>query len=72
MKNTDYKRTSNNTLRHEYRTLNDAEKKQISDVKNLGEVFLGTIDELGSSHELSIAKTKIEEAVFWAVKDITS
>jgi hypothetical protein len=29
-------------------------------------------DSIGQSHELSIAKTKIEESVMWAVKSITA
>lgn len=30
------------------------------------------IEGLGNSRELSLAKTKIEEAVMWAVKHITA
>ena len=30
------------------------------------------VDSLGQSRELSIAKTKIEEAVMWGVKAVTS
>jgi hypothetical protein len=33
--------------------------------------FHNYIEALGQSRELSLAKTKIEEAVMWAVKHIT-
>jgi hypothetical protein len=72
MKSTDDNRVANNSMRHTYRKLTDDEKQAVSDIKNMGEVFLGNCDELGSSRELSIAKTKIEEAVFWAVKHVTA
>lgn len=65
-------RTVNNVLRHEYRVLTDAEKLAMQNVKDLGATLLGTIENLGTSRELSIAKTKIEEAVMWAVKHITA
>ena len=65
-------RTANNVMRHEYRVLSDAEKVSMKRIKDDGLVFLTFIDSLGSSRELSIAKTKIEEAVMWAVKHITA
>lgn len=61
-------RTVNNTMRYQYRVLTDAEKAQMQRVKDEGLAFHETIAGLGSSRELSIAKTKIEEAVMWAVK----
>ncbi len=69
-------RVVNNVMRHKYRVLTDAEKIMMSDVKDLGLRFYSEIDEIaeatdGNSRELSIAKTKIEEAVMWAVKHIT-
>lgn len=65
-------RTVNNTMRHAYRVLSDAEKAQMARIKDDGLAFHQFIDSLGSSRELSIAKTKIEEAVMWAVKHITA
>lgn len=65
-------RTLNNAVRHQYRVLSDAEKQAMLNVKDIGATFLGTVESLGSSRELSIAKTKIEEAVMWAVKHITA
>lgn len=40
-------------------------------VKDMGLSFHTALEKMGSSRELSIAKTKIEEAVMWAVKSIT-
>ena len=64
-------RTVNNTMRHQYRVLNDAEKANMTKVKDLGLEFHSFIEGLGNSRELSLAKTKVEEAVMWAVKHIT-
>lgn len=64
-------RTINNDVRHQYRVLSDVEKSQMMLVKDLGLNFLTVIDKFGSKREYSIAKTKIEEAVMWAVKGIT-
>jgi len=61
----------NNTMRHQYRVLTDAEKGHMVALKDHGLVFLNLCDSLGSSRELSLAKTKMEEAVFWAVKHLT-
>jgi hypothetical protein len=69
---TDDQRTQNNVMRHEYRTLTDVEKIQMKAIKDLGLDFIKLVDGLGTSRELSLAKTKIEEAVFWAVKHITA
>ena len=65
-------RVVNNTMRHQYRVLSEEEKANMSQIKDMGLAFHGTIDALGSSRELSLAKTKIEEAVMWAVKHITT
>lgn len=64
-------RTANNTVRHKYKVLNDQEKQQMSDLKDLGQEFLDKCDSIGSSREMSVAKTKIEEAVMWSVKHVT-
>ncbi len=69
---TDDKRTANNAVRHQYRELSDDEKVVIERIKDLGAEFISLCDGTGSSRELSLAKTKIEEAVFWAVKHVTS
>lgn len=68
-------RTANNVMRHEYRSLSEDEKIDMKAVKDKGLEFYQLIESIerlrGKSRELSLAKTKIEEAVFWAVKDIT-
>lgn len=64
-------RTANNVVRHEYRILTPAEKAQMLKIKDDGAEFIAALDRLGHSRELSIARTKIEEAVMWAVKHIT-
>ena len=65
-------RTANNAVRHKYRVLSDEEKLQMQKLKDMGAAFLNECEALGSSRELSIAKTKTEEAVMWAVKHVTA
>jgi hypothetical protein len=65
-------RTVNNVMRHEYRVLTDAEKAQMKDIKDAGADFLTLIQSIGSSRELALARTKIEEAVMWAVRHVTA
>lgn len=70
-------RTANNAVRHQYRVLSHAEKAQMVMLKDAGAAFLNAVDEVAfangsGSRELSLAKTKIEEAVMWAVKHVTA
>lgn len=65
-------RTVNNTMRHAYRVLGDAEKANMSAIKDKGLEFHNLVEGMGNSREISLAKTKIEEAVMWAVKHITA
>jgi hypothetical protein len=65
-------RTVNNTMRHQYRVLTDVEKASMLAVKDKGAELGDLIDRLGKSRELSIALTRLEEAVMWAVKHITA
>lgn len=67
----DDERTSNNILRHEYRVLSEEEKLQMKELKDLGVEFIECCRRIGKSRELSIAITKIEEAVMWGVKWVT-
>ena len=71
MESTSDERTANNVVRHEYRTLSDEEKDQMKALKDLGLEFIKSCDDIGASRELSLAKTKAEEAVMWAVKHVT-
>lgn len=73
-------RTVNNTMRHAYRVLSDEEKAMMSRLKDVGGEFLALLHQAGgtnpdgdrlASRELSLAQTKIEEAVMWAVKHVT-
>ena len=73
-------RTVNNVMRHEYRVLSDAEKQQMQAIKDKGLDLVALLHVIGgtdptgerqASRELSLAQTKIEEAVMWAVKHIT-
>jgi len=61
----------NNVMRHEYKVLSEEEKSDMETIKDLGLMFWEAVNSLGNSREVSLAKTKIEEAVMWAVKDIT-
>lgn len=65
-------RTVNNAVRHTYRVLSDAEKAAMVAIKDAGQALLDLIAAQGGSRELSIARTKTEEAVMWAVKHITA
>jgi hypothetical protein len=65
-------RTVNNTMRHQYRVLSEVEKEQMTRLKDMGAEFLDYMDRIGRpSREMSLAKTKIEEGVMWAVKGLT-
>jgi hypothetical protein len=65
-------RTVNNTMRHQYRVLTDAEKANMQAIKDKGMEFHELVSGIGNSREISLAKTKIEEAVMWAVKSVTA
>lgn len=65
-------RTANNAVRHQYRILSDDEKAQMAAIKDAGATLLLLIEGMGGSRELSIARTKTEEAVMWAVKHLTA
>ncbi|NKF21587.1 hypothetical protein G7Y82_04600 [Solimonas sp. C16B3] len=60
---------------HDYRVLSDDEKAAMQKLKDMGlelHEFLTGLEQITkTSRELSIAKTKVEEAVMWAVKHIT-
>ena len=65
-------RTSNNTMRHNYRVLTEAEKGQMLAIKDAGQTLLDEIEKLAPSRETSIAQTKTEETVMWACKHVTN
>jgi hypothetical protein len=65
-------RVVNNTVRHNYRVLSDAEKTYMVAIKDKGLEFIELCKANGGSREMSLAITKAEEAVMWAVKHITA
>ena len=65
-------RTANNAVRHQYRELSEQEKVQVEQVKDIGAEMISLIETLGNGRSASIAVTKVEEAVMWAVKHITA
>lgn len=65
-------RTTNNTVRHQYRVLTDAEKAQMLKIKDAGQALIDIINETGKSRELSLALTNAEQSVMWAVKHVTA
>ena len=74
-------RTANNTVRHKYRVLSDAEKLQMEEVKDMGLAFIEKLHEIGgtepesgrmASRDLSLAQTHAEDAVMRAVRHITA
>jgi len=59
------------TFRKAYRELTEPEKVLVADIKaSAGELY-DLIEMAPAGREQSIAKTKLEEAVMWAVKGIT-
>lgn len=72
VESTSDERTVNNVMRHAYRVLTDDEKATMQKIKDDGLVLHDYFSSIGNSRELSLAKTKIEEAVMWAVKHVTA
>lgn len=64
-------RTVNNVMRHQYRLLTADEKHQMLAIKDKGLELHTLIQSLGTSRELSLAATRVEEAVMWAIKHLT-
>ena len=72
-------RTVNNVMRHAYRVLTDDEKAMMQELKDKGLELHNLLHKIGhsdpggpmTSRELSIAGTKVEEAVMWGVKHLT-
>jgi hypothetical protein len=52
--------------------LSHEQKQIVATIKEQGDQLWKYFDNLGNSRELSLAKTRLEEAVMWAVKDATS
>jgi len=69
---TDDKRVDNSPTRHQYRELSEHEKAVVRWYKDTGITFINYLTECGDSREFSIARTKMEEAVMWAVRGVTA
>jgi hypothetical protein len=65
-------RVVNNAMRHQYRVLSDEEKEAMLWLKDQGLTMMEFISEhVPNGREASLAKTKLEECVMWAVKGLT-
>lgn len=62
----------NNVMRHAYKELSTEERASVQHIKDLGLTFYEYLAAQGRSRELSLAVTKIEEAVMWAIKHVTA
>jgi len=68
-----------NVFRKEYRTLGSLEQAHLEALKNKAQELYELIEAdpntllptVRTSREISLAKTKLEEAIMWAVKDVT-
>lgn len=66
-----------NVFRKVYRPLNDAEQLHLNALKDKAQELYELLEKdpngsaVRASREISLAKTKLEELVMWAVKDIT-
>jgi len=64
-----------NIFRPEYRKLSEQEEQLVGDVKSTAQALYNllpkTEDGRAKNREVSLAITKLEEAVMWAVKGIT-
>jgi len=66
---------SNNVFRKEYRPLTDEEQASVNRVKETAQTLYAIIDSPSAAADprsLAVAKTKLEEAVMWAVKGFTA
>lgn len=58
-------------FRPQYRQLTAHEARLVNEIKDKAGELLSLMDAAPVGREYSIAKTKLEEAVMWAVKGIT-
>ena len=63
----------NNTVRHQYRVLSDAEKVGMTHIKDMGLGLIRAIDaNVPEGRERDLAVINVEQAVMWAVKGLTA
>jgi hypothetical protein len=74
-------RTVNNAVRHKYRVLNDEEKLQMQEIKDIGAAFIKRLHDIGGTsgththdrpRDLRLAQDHMEDAVMRAVRYITA
>lgn len=58
-------------FRPKYRALSDAEKKLHDNIKDNAQYMERLFDLIPPSREVSIALTKLEESIMWAIKGLT-
>ena len=76
----DDRRSTASGIRHKYRELSPGEKIEVDALKDAGQAFWDRVHKLtmdfgdrpGSARSYALAKTKIEEAVFWSVHGLTN
>lgn len=59
-------------FRKQYRELGEEEVSQLHAIRAKANELMDLFEKCGPSRENSLAKTKLEEAVMWAVKGITA
>lgn len=59
------------SVRKEYRVLSEEEKAKVDSIKDAGTKLLEAIQATGHNRHNSLAITRVEEAVMWAVKGLT-
>ena len=65
-------RTVNNVMRHEYRVLSEGEKLSMRHIKDMGLGLIRAIEAgVPEGREASLAKTRIQEGVMWAIRGLT-
>lgn len=62
---------SEDVFRTTYKPLTSEASLNILSVKAKAKELYDSFDSCGPSREVSLAKTKLEEAVFWATKHLT-
>lgn len=62
-----------NVMRHEYRELSEQENLTVRQLKDKGRDLVEFLDTKvkGDGRGIAIARTKLEEAIMWAVKAVT-
>jgi hypothetical protein len=59
-------------FRISYRVLSEIERDAITNIKSDANILARTISQLPQNREMALAMTRLEEAVMWATKGLTS